>query len=75
LRIINTGVLAEFQLEIDEHALAVTEVDGTDVLPSYIHRLVINPAQRYSIVVSINLTTADAFWLRVRIATVYPKKS
>jgi hypothetical protein len=69
LRIINTGVLAEFQLEIDEHELAVTEVDGTDVLPSYIHRLIINPAQRYSLVISANLTYADSFWLRLRMAT------
>jgi FtsP/CotA-like multicopper oxidase with cupredoxin domain len=69
LRIINTGVLAEFQFEIDEHLLAVTEVDGTDVLPSYIHRLIINPAQRYSLIVSTNISTADSFWLRLRIAT------
>lgn len=69
LRIINTGVLSEFQFEIDEHELAVTEVDGTDVFPSYIHRLIINPAQRYSLVVSTNLTSSNTFWLRMRIAT------
>jgi hypothetical protein len=69
LRIINTGVLAEFQIELDEHSFAVTEVDGTDVLPSYIHRLIINPAQRYSLVVATNVTTGDSFWLRTRMAT------
>ena len=69
LRIINTGVLAEFQVELDEHAFAVTEVDGTDVMPSYIHRLIINPAQRYSLLVTTNLTTSKSFWLRTRMAT------
>lgn len=69
LRIINTGVLAEFQIEIDEHQFAVTEVDGTDVFPSYIHRLLINPAQRYSVVINTNLTSANSYWLRTRMAT------
>jgi hypothetical protein len=66
LRIINTAALAEFQIQIDEHVFAVTEVDGTDVLPSYINRLKINTAQRYSLIVSTNVTTADSFWLRAR---------
>jgi FtsP/CotA-like multicopper oxidase with cupredoxin domain len=69
LRIINIGAFAEFQIGIDEHEFAVTEVDGTNVLPSYYHRLNINPAQRYSIVVSTNLTTTDSFWLRARMVT------
>ncbi|KAI4794009.1 putative multicopper oxidase, type 1, partial [Aureobasidium sp. EXF-8845] len=51
LRIINVGAFAEFQFQIDEHELAVTEVDGTDVHPIKYHRLNINPAQRYSVVV------------------------
>jgi hypothetical protein len=61
--------MAEFQLELDEHSFAVTEVDGTNVLPSYIQRLIINPAQRYSLIVSTNLTTKDSFWMRTRMAT------
>ncbi|KAG9929253.1 putative multicopper oxidase, type 1, partial [Aureobasidium melanogenum] len=35
LRIINVGAFAEFQFQIDEHELAVTEVDGTDCGRSY----------------------------------------
>jgi hypothetical protein len=69
LRIINTAALAEFQIQIDEHLFAVTEVDGTDVLPYYINRLKINSAQRYSLVVSTNITTSDSFWLRARMVS------
>ena len=69
LRIINTGAFAEFQIQIDEHEFAVTEVDGTNVKAAYYHRLNINPGQRYSIVISANATTADLFWLRARMVT------
>ncbi|MCJ1445782.1 MAG: hypothetical protein MMC23_006287 [Stictis urceolatum] len=66
LRIINTGAFAEFQVSIDEHSFAVTEVDGTVVQPSYYDRLNINPAQRYSIVMTTNSTSLDAAWLRAK---------
>ncbi|KAJ9627066.1 hypothetical protein H2203_003527 [Taxawa tesnikishii (nom. ined.)] len=66
LRIINVGAFAEFQFQIDEHQLTVTEVDGTDVTPRYYHRLNINPAQRYSVVVNTNVSSSDRFWLRAR---------
>lgn len=69
LRIINVGAFAEFQFQIDEHELAVTEVDGTDVMPVSYHRLSISPAQRYSVVVSTTIASADMFWLRARMIT------
>lgn len=69
LRFINVGAFAEFQIQIDEHEFAVTEVDGTDVFPEYYHRLNINPAQRYSIIITTNITTGDAYWLRARMIT------
>ena len=69
LRIINTGAFAEFQIQLDEHTFAVTEADGTDIEPVYYHRLNISPGQRYSIIVSTNVTTADSFWLRARMVT------
>lgn len=69
LRIVNTGTFAEFQIQLDEHPFAVTEVDGTDVEPVFYHRLHISPGQRYSIIVSANVTTADSFWLRARMVT------
>ncbi|KAI5459124.1 Cupredoxin [Mariannaea sp. PMI_226] len=69
LRIINVGAFAEFQIQFDEHAFYVTEVDGTDVRPEPFHRLNILPAQRYSVVVESNVTTASAFWMRARMVT------
>jgi FtsP/CotA-like multicopper oxidase with cupredoxin domain len=70
LRFINVGVFAEFQVQIDEHEFAVTEVDGTDVVGSVrYHRLNILPAQRYSIILTTNTTGADSFWLRARMVT------
>ena len=67
LRIINVGAFAEFQFQIDEHEFAITEVDGTDIWPAYYHRLKINPAQRYSIVISSN--TTNSYWLRAQMVT------
>ncbi|KAL7819640.1 multicopper oxidase domain-containing protein [Trichoderma gracile] len=69
LRIINVGAFAEFQIQFDEHPFYVTEVDGTDVYPEPFHRLNILPAQRYSVIVETNVTTADAFWMRARMVT------
>ncbi len=69
LRLINVGAFAEFQVQVDEHELAVTEVDGTDVVPIKYHRLHISPAQRYSVVINANNTAAFSFWLRARMIT------
>ncbi|KAF1350084.1 putative multicopper oxidase, type 1 [Delphinella strobiligena] len=69
LRIINVGAFAEFQFQVDEHQLAVTEVDGTDVIPAYFHRLNINPAQRYSVILRTNNTRMDSYRMRARMIT------
>lgn len=69
LRVINVGAFAEFQIQFDEHPFYVTEVDGTDVHPEPFHRLNILPAQRYSVVLETNLTTAESFWMRSRMIT------
>jgi FtsP/CotA-like multicopper oxidase with cupredoxin domain len=69
LRFINVGVFATFQVEVDGHALDVTEVDGTDVQATKTDALIINPAQRYSVVVSANHTQTDSFWLRAGMNT------
>ncbi|KAK7519520.1 putative multicopper oxidase, type 1 [Phyllosticta citriasiana] len=69
IRVIHVGAFAEFHIQLDEHQFAVTEVDGTDVLPTFYHRLNIHPGQRYSIVVSANATDRDAFWLRAKMVT------
>ncbi|RMY97027.1 hypothetical protein D0864_04948 [Hortaea werneckii] len=69
LRILNVGAFAEFQFQIDEHELQVTEVDGTDVEPISYHRLNINPAQRYSVVINTDVQTSTQFWMRGRMIT------
>ncbi|KAK4900356.1 hypothetical protein LTR27_002581 [Elasticomyces elasticus] len=69
IRIINAGAFAEFQVQIDEHTLAVCEADGTDVLPVHYHRININPGQRYSVIVNTTNTNADTFWLRALMIT------
>lgn len=69
LRLINVGAFAEFQVQVDEHELAVTEVDGTDVEPLMYHRVNINPAQRYSVVVNTTVADSEVFWLRARMIT------
>ncbi|KAI4946120.1 hypothetical protein J4E91_007563 [Alternaria rosae] len=71
LRIINVGAFAEFAMQIDEHEFQVTEVDGTDVHPQSIHRLNINPAQRYSIIVTPPKEEENrgVYWVRARMIT------
>ena len=71
LRIINVGAFAEFAFQIDEHEFQVTEVDGTDVHPQSIHRLNINPAQRYSIILTPpnEEVSKETYWMRARMVT------
>jgi FtsP/CotA-like multicopper oxidase with cupredoxin domain len=69
IRFVNVGAFAEFSVQLDEHQLAVTEVDGTDVHPVSYHRLNISPAQRYSVVINSNVTSASSFWMRARMIT------
>ena len=70
LRIINVGAFAEFSLQIDEHEFSITEVDGTDVHPQSIHRLNINPAQRYSIILSPPAEPREeGYWMKARMVT------
>ncbi|KUJ09157.1 uncharacterized protein LY89DRAFT_320608 [Mollisia scopiformis] len=69
LRFVNVGAFAWFQVSVDEHEFAITEADGTDLVPTYDNRMMISPAQRYSIVLHANTTSADSFWLRARMVT------
>ena len=69
LRFVNVGAFAWFQVTVDEHEFALTEADGTDLMPAYEMSLMISPAQRYSMVINTNQSTADSFWLRARMVT------
>lgn len=70
LRVVNVGAFAEFSLQIDEHEFHIIEVDGTEVVPQPLHRLNINPAQRYSIVVNPpKEANKGLYWMRARMIT------
>jgi FtsP/CotA-like multicopper oxidase with cupredoxin domain len=69
LRFINVGAFAWFQVTVDEHEFAITEADGTDLVPTYDTSLMISPAQRYSMVLNTNQTSGDSYWLRARMMT------
>jgi FtsP/CotA-like multicopper oxidase with cupredoxin domain len=69
LRFINVGAFAWFQVEVDEHQFGIVEVDGTDIEPAYDTRMMISPAQRYSVILTTNHTNAASFWLRARMVT------
>lgn len=69
LRVVNVGAFAWFQVTVDEHEFALTEADGTDIVPAYESSLMISPAQRYSMVLNTNQSTGDSFWLRARMVT------
>jgi FtsP/CotA-like multicopper oxidase with cupredoxin domain len=69
LRFVNVGAFAWFQVTVDEHEFALTEADGTDIVPAYETSLMISPAQRYSMIINTNQSTADSFWLRARMVT------
>lgn len=69
LRFINVGAFAEFQIQIDEHDLYVSEVDGTDVMPQVVHRINITPAQRYSVILVPPNPNKGLYWIRARMIT------
>ncbi|CAG8444745.1 16862_t:CDS:10, partial [Funneliformis mosseae] len=52
LRIINTSAFSSFFFSIDKHVMEVIEVEGTYTKRNKIHRLPINVAQRYSVIVT-----------------------
>lgn len=66
LRFINTGAFAEFEISLDDHPLEVIEADGTPLESGSYHRLNINVAQRYSVIVNASAENSTAFWLRAR---------
>ncbi|UZO04353.1 uncharacterized protein OCT59_024740 [Rhizophagus irregularis] len=54
LRIINTSAFSAFFFSIDKHEMEVIEVEGSYTKRNKIHRLPINVAQRYSVIVTVN---------------------
>lgn len=68
LRIINVGAFAWFEVSVDKHRdLPVTEVDGVTVEPTSDSTVLVGPGQRYSIILSTNLTdSSELYWFRAR---------
>lgn len=69
LRFINAGALAYFHVSLDEHNMTMVEADGIDLVPVSESRLMIAPAQRYSVIVQANETKSSSFWLCARMMT------
>ncbi|GAA5919729.1 hypothetical protein JCM5296_000104 [Sporobolomyces johnsonii] len=63
LRLANAGSFAAVRFSVDNHTLEVVEADGTDVEPYVVEGLVIDVAQRYSVVLRTN-QTSGAYWMR-----------
>lgn len=63
LRLSNTGSFAAVRFSVDSHVLTVIEADGTSVTPYDVSGLVIDVAQRYSVLLRTN-ETAGAYWMR-----------
>ncbi|CAG8498985.1 2344_t:CDS:2 [Cetraspora pellucida] len=67
-RIINTSAFAEFIFSIDEHPMDVIEVEGMMTKRHTIHRLPINIAQRYSVIVTADKPIGK-YWMRSEMET------
>ncbi|CCX14263.1 multicopper oxidase-domain-containing protein [Pyronema domesticum] len=68
VRFINVGAFAEFDIELDQHAVSLVEIDGSTVKAHSFNRFRINVAQRYSVIMTAQQTDAasSSFWLRAR---------
>ncbi|KAF0514371.1 multicopper oxidase [Gigaspora margarita] len=62
-RIINTSAFATFIFSIDDHPLDVIEVEGMMTKRHTVHRLPINIAQRYSVIVKAD-KPKKKYWMR-----------
>jgi len=56
------------QFSIDGHPLTVVEADGVAVEPRAVDRVLVDVAQRYSVIVTLN-KSAGAYWMRADIET------
>ncbi|ORY66655.1 Cupredoxin [Leucosporidium creatinivorum] len=63
LRLANTGSFAASRFSVDGHILTVIEADGVPITPYEVSGLVIDVAQRYSVLLKTNRTTG-AYWMR-----------
>ncbi|KAJ7173241.1 multi-copper oxidase [Mycena filopes] len=66
LRLINAGTFAPFRVSVDGHWLTIVEADGTPVEATRVREVVLQAAQRYSVLVHRDASAGgtDAFWIR-----------
>lgn len=66
----NTGSFAAIRFSIDNHPLTVIEADGTLVQPYTVSGVILDVAQRYSVLIHTNSTQKDGtFWMRSTVQT------
>ncbi|XP_074655366.1 uncharacterized protein LOC141908958 [Tubulanus polymorphus] len=63
LRVIAAGNLYPFRVSVDNHQLRVISSDGMDVEPTEVESVIINPGERYDVVIDTD-QTAGNYWIR-----------
>ncbi|KAK7028675.1 multicopper oxidase [Favolaschia claudopus] len=68
LRLIHAGTFAPLRISVDHHTLTLIEADGSPVEPVKVRDLVLQPAQRYSVLIARERGDeedgVEAFWVR-----------
>ncbi|CAI4214194.1 unnamed protein product [Parascedosporium putredinis] len=59
LRFISHSTSTPFWLTVDNHTLAIVEIDGTEIEPLPTTRVFVNPGQRYSVLLAANQTVGN----------------
>ncbi|KAJ7914985.1 Cupredoxin [Mycena leptocephala] len=68
LRFIHAGTFAPLRVSVDGHALTLIEADGTPLEPRRVREVVLQAAQRYSVLVTRDARDErEAFWIRSRL--------
>lgn len=66
-RLINGSAISRFNFQIEGHTLTVIEADGENHVPITVDRLVLQPGQRYSVVVTADQAVGN-YWIRAPMA-------
>ncbi|KAJ7209869.1 multicopper oxidase-domain-containing protein [Mycena haematopus] len=67
LRLVHAGSFAPLRIAVDAHVLTIIEADGSPISSVGVRDLVLQPAQRYSVLVTREAAdTRTEFWIRAR---------
>ena len=68
LRLVNSGSFPAIRFSVDNHPLTLIEADGTLLAPTRVSGVILAAAQRYSVLLYANQTSANGtFWMRATI--------